>query len=181
MGACLAKYHHIKIKKIGGCNLGKRPLNYHFDGFKKLNIKVKEKENKDYVILKTNKIIANTIKLPFPSVGATINLLLASVKAKGTVTIENAAIEPEVADLGNFLISMGAKIEGLSTDKIKITGVDYLHHTDYIISNDRIEAGTYLILGAMATGNGITIENVQPYYLKSLIEIFSNKSNKRTV
>ena len=171
MGACLAKYHHIKIKKIGGCNLGKRPLNYHFDGFKKLNIKVKEKENKDYVILKTNKIIANTIKLPFPSVGATINLLLASVKAKGTVTIENAAIEPEVADLGNFLISMGAKIEGLSTDKIKITGVDYLHHTDYIISNDRIEAGTYLILGAMATGNGITIENVQPYYLKSLIEI----------
>ncbi len=87
------------------------------------------------------------------------------------MTIENAAIEPEVADLGNFLISMGAKIEGLSTDKIKITGVDYLHHTDYIISNDRIEAGTYLILGAMATGNGITIENVQPYYLKSLIEI----------
>lgn len=174
MGACLAKYKYIKIRNIGGCNLGKRPLNYHYDGFKELNIKVKEKTNKNYVILKTKKIIANTIRLPFPSVGATMNLILASVKTKGTVIIENAAIEPEVADLGNFLISMGAKIEGLSTSKLKITGVNYLHFTDYKISSDRIEAGTYLILAAMSKGEGITIENVQPYYLKSLIELLQN-------
>lgn len=169
MGACLAKYKKIKIASIGGCSLGKRPFNYHMEGFKALNIKVKETPN--YIYLKTKRIKPNTITLPFPSVGATINLMIASTKTKGTTIIKNAALEPEVSDVGNFLISMGAKIEGLSTQTIKIVGVDYLHSTDYIIASDRIEAGTYLILGAMSIKNKIKLENVQPYYLKSLIDV----------
>lgn len=169
MGACLARYKKIKITNVGGCNLGDRPIDYHLDGFRKLNVKVIDKKN--YLYLKTNKLMANTINLKFPSVGATINLMIASVKAKGTTIIENASLEPEVSDVGNFLISMGAKIEGLSTNKLKITGVNYLHKTDYIISSDRIEAGTYLILGAMITGDYLKLENVQPYHLKSLIDI----------
>ena len=169
MGAVLGKMKKIKIKHIGGCDLGDRPINYHLDALKELNVKIKEKN--DYFYLKTKSLKASTIKLPFPSVGATINAMIASTKAKGETIIENAALEPEVSDVGNFLISMGAKIEGLSTKTIKITGVDYLHYTDYYISSDRIEAGTYLILGTMATGKGITLENVQPYHLKSLIDV----------
>lgn len=169
MGSCIAKCKKIKIANIGGCTLGNRPLNYHLDGFKDLNIKIKEDPN--YIVLKTKKIKPTTINLEFPSVGATINLMIASTKAKGTTIIKNAALEPEVSDVGNFLISMGAKIEGLSTSTIKITGVDYLHSTDYIIASDRIEAGTYLILGAMNINNKLKLENVQPYYLKSLIDV----------
>lgn len=168
IGSMLSKQKKIKIASFGGCDLGKRPINYHFDSFKKLNIKIKERKN--HTILKTTKIIGNKITLPFPSVGATINTILASVKARGVTIIENAALEPEVSDLGNFLISMGAKIEGLSTKTITITGVNSLHGTDYIISSDRIEAGTYLILGALSKGEGLNLENLQPLHLKSLIE-----------
>lgn len=169
MGSTLGKMKKIKIKQIGGCDLGERPINYHLDALKEFNIKIKEKN--DIFYLKTKSLKAATINLPFPSVGATINALIASVKAKGITIIENAALEPEVSDVGNFLISMGAKIEGLSTSTIKITGVNHLHYTDYYISSDRIEAGTYLILGAISTGKGITLENVQPYHLKSLIDV----------
>ncbi len=169
MGAMLAKSKKIKIKQIGGCNLGDRPINYHLEALKKLNVKIKEKD--DCLYLKTSSLKGNTIKLPFPSVGATINALIASTKAKGITIIENAALEPEVSDVGNFLISMGACIEGLSTKTIKVTGVDYLHYTDYYLASDRIEAGTYLLLASTKDSDKITLENVQPYYLKSLIDV----------
>lgn len=169
MGSMLGKIKKVKINNSGGCNLGNRPINYHLDNFQKLGAKLL-KTNEE-VFLKAKKLKGCDLTLEYPSVGATINTILAAVKAKGTTTIFNAAIEPEIADIGNFLNSMGAKIEGLGTPEIKITGVKYFHSTDYTIISDRIEAGTYLILGAISEGSGITVENINPSHLISLINL----------
>jgi len=169
MGAMLGKIKEVKITHSGGCNLGNRPINYHLDSFEKLGAKVKFENEEIY--LKAKKLKGAIINLEFPSVGATINTMLASVKAKGVTIINNAAIEPEIVDVGNFLNSMGANIEGLGTPTIKITGVKKLTKTDYTIISDRIEAGTYLILGAIATGKGIKVSNINPTHLLSLINL----------
>jgi len=172
MGSFLGKLKKVKIYNCGGCNLGYRPINYHLDGFQKLGVKVKELDNQ--LFLKAHKLIGSDINLQFPSVGATINIMLASVKAKGLTTIKNAAIEPEVVDVGNFLIAMGAKIDGLGTSTITITGVNYLHKCIYSILSDRIEAGTYLILGAIASGKGITVKNIDPSYLIAVTDLLKS-------
>lgn len=169
MGSMLGKIRKVKINNSGGCNLGSRPINYHLDNFQKLGAKLLL--NADEVHLKASKLRGCDIHLEFPSVGATINTMLAAVKAKGITTITNAAIEPEITDVGNFLISMGAKIEGLGTLEIKITGVKYLHATDYTIISDRIEAGTYLILGAMSKGEGVKVININPTFLIALTNL----------
>ena len=166
IGAFLAKYKKIKINSIGGCNLGPRPINYHINAFKKLNAKIKEKNN--FLLFKTAKLKGTPINLEFPSVGTTINILIASVLAKGTTVISNCAKEPEVVDVGNFLIAMGANITGLSTDKIIVHGVKKLHGCTYTIINDRIEAATFLALGALSDGDGITVENIDPCHLISV-------------
>lgn len=169
MGSMLGKYRKVKINNSGGCNLGNRPINFHLDNFQKLGAKLLQDE--DEIYLKAKKLKGCNIELEFPSVGATINTMLAAVKAKGVTTISNAAIEPEIEDVGNFLNSMGAMIEGLGTQQIKITGVKYLHATDYSIISDRIEAGTYLILGAISEGKGITVTNVNPTHLIALTNL----------
>lgn len=169
MGALLGKIKKVKINNSGGCNLGSRPINYHLDNFQKLGAKLLL--NDEEVYLKATKLKGTSIDLEFPSVGATINTMLAAVKASGITIINNAAIEPEIVDVGNFLVSMGAIVEGLGTPIIKITGVKRLHSTDYTIISDRIEAGTYLILGAMSNGNGVRVKNINPTFLISLTNL----------
>lgn len=172
MGSLLGKLKKVKINNSGGCNLGNRPINYHLDNFQKLGAKLILNEQEVY--LKTNKLRGCEIVLEFPSVGATINTMLAAVKAKGITIINNAAIEPEIADVGNFLNSMGAIIEGLGTPTLKITGVKHLHSTDYTIICDRIEAGTYLILSAISEGKGIRVMNINPSYLIALTDVLTD-------
>ncbi|NLD27129.1 MAG: UDP-N-acetylglucosamine 1-carboxyvinyltransferase, partial [Acholeplasmataceae bacterium] len=159
----------IKTCSSGGCNLGNRPINYHLDGFRKFGVDISEIDDELWMQAKSLK--GTQIDLEFPSVGATINLMLAAVKAKGNTQINNAAIEPEVIEVGNFLISMGAKIKGLGTGSLLITGKKHLSGTDYTISFDRIEAGTYIILGTLAKGKGITVKNIDPSKLSSLLDL----------
>lgn len=169
MGSFLGKIKKIKIFSSGGCNLGLRPINYHLDSFQKLGAKVLRQD--DLIILKAKKLIGTKIDLEFPSVGATINIMLTAVKAKGVTTINNAAIEPEIIDIGNFLRAMGAIITGLGTSTIIIEGVKKLNGCDYTITSDRIEAGTYLILGAICEGKGVTVHKVNPSHLISLTDL----------
>lgn len=169
MGAFLGKLKKVKMLTSGGCDLGHRPINFHLEGFQKLGAEVKAESEE--ITITAPKLEGTTLDLKFPSVGATINLMLAAVKAKGETIINNAAIEPEIVDVGNFLKSMGANIVGLGTSAIKITGVKYLHQTDYKISPDRIEAGTYLILGALSKGKGFTVRNIQADKMTSLLNL----------
>lgn len=171
LGALLAKRKKVKTLYPGGCNLGARPINYHLDGFQKMNARVSEKDN--LLILKAKKLCGTTIDLEFPSVGATINLMLAATKAKGTTIINNCAQEPEVEDVANFLNSMGAKITGAGTNQIIIEGVNKLYKTTYKLMPDRIEAGTYLILGASSSGSGVTVKNMNPHHVRSLLDLLS--------
>lgn len=169
MGSMLGKIKKVRICNSGGCNLGSRPINFHLDSFSKLGAKITYID--DEIYLKATKLKGTTIDLDFPSVGATINTMLASVKAKGKTMINNAATEPEIVDVGCFLNSMGAKISGLGTSKIEIEGVKKLKKTDYTIISDRIEAGTYLILGAISTGKGIRVTNINPSHLLALTNL----------
>jgi UDP-N-acetylglucosamine 1-carboxyvinyltransferase len=167
MGALLAKLRKVSIASAGGCNLGHRPINYHLMGFKLMGATITQK--KDVITLKAKKLVPTTINLEFPSVGATINLILASCKTPGQTIINNCALEPEIIDVVEFLNKMGAKINGAGTKTITITGVNYLRTVTYKIMADRIEAGTYLILGALL--DGATIRGIEPIYIQSLIDI----------
>jgi UDP-N-acetylglucosamine 1-carboxyvinyltransferase len=169
MGAFLGKLRRIKMRQSGGCDLGRRPINFHLDGFKKMGAKIEDEG--EQISINAPKLTGSKIDLEFPSVGATINIMLAAVKAKGTTIINNAAIEPEIIDVGNFLISMGAAIEGLGSPTIKIVGVKYFHGTDFRVSPDRIEAGTYLILGALSKGKGLTVRNIEADKMTSLLNL----------
>ena len=168
MGAMLARFKEVTISLPGGCQIGDRPIDIHLNGFKKLGVKIKE-ENNTYV-LKADKLIGADITLPFPSVGATINILLASVKASGKTIIRNAAKEPEIGNLIDFLNSMGAKIKGKDTDVLEIEGSLLLNAGNISVISDRIEAGTYILAGVM-TGKNLKIKNVNPNHLTSLINI----------
>lgn len=165
MGALLGRFHHVEMYFPGGCNIGLRPINLHLEGFKKLGAKVINKGNK-YVI-DADRLVGTFINLDFASVGATINILLAAVLAEGETIINNAACEPEIVNVASFLTSMGAKIYGAGTSRIKIKGVTKLHSGFTEVIPDRIEAGTYLIMGALI-GKKITINNVIPEHLESL-------------
>jgi len=176
IGAFLGKYKKIKMNAIGGCNIGPRPINYHIESFKKMNVKYKQ--SLDFQTLKTKKLKGAEINLSFPSVGATINILIASALAKGITKINNAALEPEVIDVGNFLIAMGAQIKGLGTPNIEITGVKKLHGCSYRIISDRIEAGTFLAIGALSDGDGVTVSNIEPLHLISVTNALSQMGHK---
>ena len=166
MGPLLARLKRAKISLPGGCAIGARPVDYHLKGFEALGAQVEVE--KGYIEAKVNILKGNEIYLDFPSLGATENIMMAACLAEGVTTIENAAKDPEVVELGNFLNKMGAKIKGLGTDLIKITGVKELHGIDYTIIPDRIEAGTYMIAAAI-TGGDVLIEKVDPLLLKPLI------------
>ena len=165
-GALLARFKNVKFSYPGGCDIGARPIDLHLDGFRKLGINIEE--NGGYISCNTDKIIGSDIHLDFPSVGATENIMLAATLAEGETTIENAALEPEIVDLQNMLVRMGAKITGAGTKTINIIGVKNLKEISYNIMPDRIEAGT-LLCAAAVTGGNITITNVLPDDLTSVI------------
>lgn len=167
IGAMLARTKKVNIANSGGCDLGYRPINYHLDGFKKMGAKITEK--KGFMKIKAKTLLPTTIDLEFPSVGATINLMLAAVKTEGTTIINNCAKEPEIEDVANFLNCLGANITGAGSKTITINGVKNLHGCHYKIMPDRIEAGTYLILGALL--NGAILSNINSLYLTSLINL----------
>lgn len=166
MGALLSKFKEVNIYFPGGCSIGARPINLHLKGFKALGATVEEKDN--FFIIKADKLKGNRINLDFPSVGATINLMLAAVKAEGTTIIANAAKEPHIVNVATFLNNMGAKISGAGTSEIKIVGVNYLHSCFHEVVPDYIEAGTYMII-ASAIGKNVTISNMIPDHVEALI------------
>ena len=165
MGALLGKYKQVSICFPGGCSIGKRPIDLHLKGFEKLGATIEEKN--DMFIIHADKLIGDEIFLDVPSVGATINILLAAVKARGKTIIENAAMEPEIVDVVQFLNSMGAKISGAGTRKLEIVGVKKLHSVRYTVVPDRIEAGTYVIIASLL-GNGLKISGLIPEHIESL-------------
>ncbi len=166
MGALLAKFKHVEIYFPGGCNFGARQIDLHLKGFESLGATVKME--KDKFIIEAEKLIGNKICLNFASVGATINLMLAAVKAEGTTVIVNAAKEPEIVNVATFLNNMGAKITGAGTSTIKIVGVEKLGSAIIEVIPDRIEAGTYIIAGALL-GNNLKITNIIPDHIASLL------------
>jgi len=166
MGPLLARLKKAKISLPGGCAIGARPVDYHLKGFEALGAQVEVE--KGYIEAEVNTLKGNEIYLDFPSLGATENIMMAACLAEGETTIENAAKDPEVVELGHLLNKMGAKVEGLGTDLIKIEGVKELHGIDYTIIPDRIEAGTYMIAAAI-TGGDVLIANADPMLLKPLI------------
>ena len=166
MGALLGKYQKVEMYFPGGCSIGKRPINLHLKGFEDLGAKVIEQDN--YYCIEAEKLTGAHIYLDIASVGATINIILAAVKAHGKTTIENAAREPEIVNVVTFLNNMGAKITGAGTERIEIEGVTKLKSSYTKVIPDRIEAGTYTILGALI-GENLKINNIIPEHLESLI------------
>ena len=166
MGALLGKFHHVEMYFPGGCSIGARPINLHLKGFELLGATIIEEDN--HFVIDAEKLKGNNIYLDFPSVGATINIMLAAVKAKGKTIIDNAAQEPEIVNVATFLNNMGAKIKGAGTSTITITGVKYLHSCFHEVIPDRIEAGTYLIMASLL-GRNLKIDNIIPNHLEALI------------
>ena len=165
LGALLGKYHKARVALPGGCDIGSRPIDQHLKGFRALGASV----NIEYGMINTEaeRLTGNHVFLDVVSVGATINIMLASCMAEGKTIIENAAKEPHVVDVANFLNSMGASIKGAGTDKIRITGVERLHASEYSIIPDQIEAGTFMIAAA-ATRGDVLIKNVIPKHLEAI-------------
>lgn len=163
-GAIISRFGEVCFSYPGGCDIGSRPIDLHLMGFKKLGIKIDE--NTSHIICKCDKIESTEIQLDFPSVGATENLILASVLGNHEVIIKNSAMEPEIVDLANFLNRMGAKITGAGTNIIKIRGVKELKEVSYTIMPDRIEAGTLLLATAITGGdvklNKVCTEHISP-------------------
>jgi len=166
MGPLLARLKKAKISLPGGCAIGARPVDFHIKGFEALGAQVEVERG--YIEAEVNKLKGDDIYLDFPSLGATENIMMAASLAEGITKIENAAKDPEIVELGNFLIKMGAKIEGLGTDLVKIKGVKKLNGVDYNIIPDRIEAGTYMIAAAITVGD-ILIEKIDHLLLKPVI------------
>ena len=165
-GAILGRFKEVRFSYPGGCDIGSRPIDLHLKSFEKLGINIIE--NAGFIICKCDKILGANIDLDFPSVGATENIILASVYAEGITTISNAAMEPEIVDLANCLNRMGAKIEGAGTSNVKIEGVKKLKDISYTIMPDRIEAGSLLCMVA-ATGGCVKLNNVDSEKISPII------------
>ena len=165
VGAMLGKYREAKVPLPGGCEIGCRAIDQHIKGFRALGAEVSIEYG--YIVTKAEKLTGAHIYMDCVSVGATINVMMAAALAEGTTIIENAAKEPHVVDLANFLNSMGAKIKGAGTDVVRITGVKKLHGTEYTIIPDQIEAGTFMFAAAVTKGD-VTVKNVIPKHLESI-------------
>jgi len=182
MGALLGREKFVEIYIPGGCNIGTRPIDIHLDGFRALGANITIEGNK--YTLKADKLQGTDIYLKFPSVGATINIMFAAVLAEGTTIVHNAAKEIEIANIADYLITMGANIKGAGTDEIIITGVQKLQGGEISVLPDRIEAGTYIILGALC-GKDLKINNIIPEHLEALtsklqemgVDLIINKDN----
>ena len=165
LGALLGRFRHAVVPMPGGCDFGVRPIDQHLKGF--LAMGAKYRLENGMVDVSADKLTGNNIYLDVVSVGATVNIMLAATRAEGLTVIENAAKEPHIVDLANFLNSMGADIRGAGTDVIKIYGVKQLNGTSYTIIPDQIEAGTYMVAAA-ATSGDVLVKNVIPKHLESI-------------
>ena len=165
LGALLGKYKKAEVSLPGGCNIGLRPIDQHIKGFRALGADVRTEHG--MIITDAEYLHGSHVYLDVVSVGATINVMMAAAMAEGKTTIENAAKEPHVVDLANFLNSMGAEIKGAGTDVIRIKGVSKLHGSEYAIIPDQIEAGTFMFAAAVTKGD-VTVKNVIPKHLESI-------------
>lgn len=166
MGPLLAKTGRARIALPGGCAIGARPIDLHLKGFQALGADIEQGHG--YVEAKADKLIGSKVYLDFPSVGATENIIMSASLAEGITTIENAAEEPEIVDLANFLNKMGAKVKGAGTDTVRIEGVPHLHGAKHAVIPDRIETGTFMVAAAITRGN-IFLKNVVPDHVKPII------------
>jgi UDP-N-acetylglucosamine 1-carboxyvinyltransferase len=166
MGPLLARFGEVRVSKPGGCVIGQRPIDYHLRGMRALGASIEEKHG--FVRCTSHRLFGNEIILDFPSVGATENLIMAATLADGETVIENAAREPEIADLANFLNKCGANIEGAGDDTVRIQGVHHLHGATHRIIPDRIVAGT-ILLAAAATRGKVTLTGAEPAHLTALL------------
>lgn len=174
-GAILGRFKKAKFSYPGGCDIGTRPIDLHLKGFEKLGINIEESGG--FINCYADKIVGSDIHLDFPSVGATENIILASIFAEGETVITNAAMEPEIVDLQDFLNRMGAKVEGAGTTAIRIKGVKNLKSVSYNIMPDRIEAGTMLCMAA-ATGGKIVLNDVRIEHISPIIHKLEEAGNK---
>ena len=165
LGALLGKYKRAEVPLPGGCNIGSRPIDQHLKGFRALGAKVDILHGA--IVAEASNLHGSHIFLDVVSVGATINIMMAASLAPGRTIIENAAREPHVVDVANFLNSMGANIKGAGTDVIRIKGVSHLHGTEYAVIPDQIEAGTFMFAAAVTKGD-VTVKNVIPKHLESI-------------
>ncbi len=165
MSSLLGKYKHVEMYFPGGCSIGERPIDQTLKGYRALGATVIEENNK--YIIDAKELKGANVYLDMPSVGATINTMLAAVKAKGKTIIENVAKEPEIVNVATFLNTMGANIKGAGTNRITIEGVDYLHSSFHEVIPDRIEAGTFVIIGALL-GDNLTVKNLIPSHIEAL-------------
>ena len=165
MSSLLGKYKHVEMYFPGGCSIGERPIDQTLKGYRALGATIIEENNK--YIIDAKELTGAHVYLDMPRLGATINTMLAAVKAKGKTIIENVAKEPEIVNVATFLNNMGAKIKGAGTNIITITGVDYLHKSFHEVIPDRIEAGTYVIIGSLL-GENLTIKNLIPSHIEAL-------------
>lgn len=170
MGALLGRFSHCRVSMPGGCPLGDRPIDQHLKAFKRLGAESKVDRGMVDITTHESGLTGSHIFFDCVTVGATMNAILAAVKANGLTIIENAAKEPHIVDLASFLNSMGAEIMGAGTDTIKIRGVKYLRGTSYAVIPDQIEAGTYMVAAA-ATGGNVLVRNVIPKHLESIISV----------
>lgn len=166
LGPLLARYGYAKVSMPGGCAWGPRPVNLHIEGMEKLGADIQL--DSGYIVARAKRLSGARINFDVSSVGATGNMMMAAVLAKGTTVLGNAALEPEIVALGEFLKKMGAHIEGLGTPTMTIEGVDELHPCDFRNIADRIEAGTLLVAGAMAGGT-VEVQNIEPSHLSALL------------
>lgn len=162
MGPLLARNGHAKVAMPGGCAIGKRPIDLHLKGFAALGATIHQRDGYIEAVAE-NGLHGNTIYLDFPSVGATQNIMMAAVKAKGTTIIENVAREPEIVDLANILNKMGASVHGAGTETMRIEGVEHLHSVTHSIVQDRIEAGTFMVAAAMTQGNVLILDAISEH------------------
>lgn len=165
LGALLGRFNRAEVALPGGCNIGSRPIDQHLKGFRALGAKVEV--SRGMITAQTDNLAGSHIYMDVVTVGATINVMLAATLASGKTIIENAAKEPHVVDVANFLNSMGANIKGAGTDVIRIKGVEKLHGTTYSIIPDQIEAGTFMFAAAITKGD-VMIKNVIPKHLESI-------------
>lgn len=177
MGVLLARFKHVEIYFPGGCNIGTRPIDLHLKGFVALGVNITHDEQTHKYILDAKNLTGSRINLDFASVGATINLMFAASLAKGTTIITNAAKEIEIINIADYLNKMSADIKGAGTSTIIINGVTKLHEAQIDVIPDRIEAGTYLMVGAMI-GNNLTVSGIVPNQIKALFDKFDDMGIK---
>lgn len=166
LGPLVSRYGYAKVSLPGGCAWGPRPVNLHIEGIQKLGAEIALEAG--YIVAKAERLKGARITFDVSSVGATGNVMMAAVLAKGTTIIENAAIEPEITELANFLVKMGARVHNIATNRLEIEGVVELHPADETTIPDRIEAGTFLIAGALAGGK-VRVQNYDPQHLTALL------------